>query len=161
MNDPASQWTQIPKQSPANVILIIIKEENISSKSPQAELLRWHYRLLNCSFTWLHILADLGVIPRKLLKVNLPKCDGWLYGAMTKRPWRTKSANNQGSIREDSSPGESVLFDQMESSTPIFISQLKGKLTKQSYRVATIFLYRHSDLTYVHMHRGFSSKDMV
>ena len=74
---------------------------------------------------------------------------------------RTKSANNQFSIWEDFAPGDCVLLDQMESSTPRFIAQLKGKLTKQSYRADTIFLDHHSDLTYVHLQQVLSSKETV
>ena len=76
-----------------------------------------------------------------------PKYAGCLYDAMIKRPWRTESANKQGSIREASDPGECISLDQMESSTPGFIAQLKGKTTKQRYRTATIFLDHNSDLT--------------
>ena len=118
----------------------------MSSESPQEELLQWHYRLGHFLFTQLQLLSALGVLPRKLLKVNPPKCAGCLYGAMKKRSWRTKSANNLVSIREASSPVKCALVDQMGSSTPRFISQLKGKLTKQSYRAAIIFLDHHSDL---------------
>ena len=80
---------------------------------------------------------------------------------MTKRPWRTKSVNNQISLREVNSPGECVSVDQMESRTPGFIAQLKGKLTNQRYRTATIFLYHHSDLTYMQLKPGFSSDETV
>ena len=49
----------------------------------------------------------------------------------------------------------------MESSTPGFIAQLKGKPTKHRYRDAKIFLYHHSDLNYVHLQRGLSSEEKV
>ena len=133
----------------------------MSSESLQAELLQWHYHMGHCSFKKLQILSALGVIPRKLPKVNSPNCAGCLYCAMTKRPWRTKSANNRGSIWEASAPGYCVLLDHMESRTPRFIAQLKGKLTKQSYRGATIFLDHHIDLTYVHLQKVLSSKETV
>ena len=133
----------------------------MSSESPQAELLQWHYHMGHCLFKRLQIISALGVLPRKLPKVNPPNLAGCLYCAMTKRPWRTKSANNRGSIWEASALGYCVLLDQMDSSTPIFIAQLKGKLTKQSYRAATIFLDHHSDLTYVQLQQVLSSKDTV
>ena len=101
----ASPGTQLPTQPPANVILTNIEEENISSKSLQDDLLQCHCCLGHCSFTRLRLLAALGIIPRKLLKVKPPKCDGCLYGAMKKCPWRTKSARNQGSIRKAYSLG--------------------------------------------------------
>ena len=80
---------------------------------------------------------------------------------MTKLSWRTKSTNNWGSIQEASSPGKCVSVDQIYSSTPGSIAQLKGKPTKQRYRAATIFLNHHSDLTYMHLQRGFSSEDTI
>ena len=42
VHDLASPGTQLSTQPPANVILTIIEEENLSSDSPQAELLRWY-----------------------------------------------------------------------------------------------------------------------
>ena len=93
VHDLESPSTQLPNQPPANIIPTNIEEENMSSESPQAELLRWHYHLGHSSFTRLWILAFLGILPRNLLKVKLTKCAGCLYFTMTKRPWRTKSAN--------------------------------------------------------------------
>ena len=49
----------------------------------------------------------------------------------------------------------------MDSITPGFISQLKGKPTKQRYCAAKIFLDHYSDLTYVHLQRGFFSEEAV
>ena len=45
----------------------------------------------------------------------------------------------------------------MESITPIFIAQLKGKKTKQCYHTATIFLDHYSGLAYVHLQIIFPS----
>jgi len=61
-------------------------ERLLSADNPQAELLRWHYRLGHISFARLRILALLGTIPRKLIHAKTPKCAGCMYGAMTKRP---------------------------------------------------------------------------
>ena len=49
----------------------------------------------------------------------------------------------------------------MESSTPVLISQLKGKPTKQRYRATKIFLDHYIDLTYIHWQKLFSSEEMV
>ena len=133
----------------------------MSSESPQEELLQWHYRLGNFLFTQLQLLSALGVLPRKLLKVNPPKCAGCLYGAMKKRSWRTKSTNNRGSIREASAPGECISVDHVESSTPGFIAQLKGNTNKHICRTETIFLDQCSDMTYVHLQIELSSEEIV
>ena len=124
-------------------------------------MLLWNYLLGHCSFKRLGILAALGILSRKLLKVKHSKCAGCLYGAMTKRPWQTKSVINQGYIREASAPGECISVDQMESITPWFIAQLKGNPTKQRYCAETIFLDRYSDLTYVHLQRVSLSEETV
>ena len=106
-------------------------------------------------------LAALGILPRNILKVKLPKCAGCLYGAMKKRPWCTKSTNNRGYIREASAPGECISVDHMESSTPGFIAQLKGNTNKQICRIETIFLDQCSDMTYVHRQIELSSEEIV
>ena len=48
----------------------------------------------------------------------------------------------------------------MEYSNPGFISQLRGKPTKQNYRAATIFLDHYSDITYVKLQRIFIRKKL-
>ena len=136
VHDLAPPGTQIPTQPPDNFILTNIEEDNMSSDSPQSELLRWHYRLWQCLFTRLRLLAALCILPRKLLKVNPTKCAGCLYFAMKKRPWQTKSVKNRGSIWEASAPGECISVDRTESSTPVFIVQPKGNTTNHSYLAA-------------------------
>ena len=116
---------------------------------------------INRSFNQLRLLAALGILPRNLLKVKPPKCAVCLYGAMKNPPWCTKYADNRNSIRKDSAPGECILVDHMEYSTPGFISQLKRKQTKHRYRAEKIFLDHYSDLTYVHLQRGLLSDETV
>ena len=50
VHDLASPGTQLPTQPPSNVIITDIEEDNMSSKSPQAELLLWYYYMGHCSF---------------------------------------------------------------------------------------------------------------
>jgi hypothetical protein len=66
---------------PANVIED--EDKPLTTKNPQAKLLRWHYQLGHLSFSCLHILALLGTIPQKLLTIKAPTCAGCMYGAMT------------------------------------------------------------------------------
>ena len=137
------------------------KNRTLAAEYPQAELLRWHYRLGHLSFARLRILALLGIIPRRLIHVKSPKCAGCIYGAMTKRPWRTKAQQNKQKIRSVTRPGDCVSVDQLESTTPGFIAQLKGKLTKQRYRAATVFVDHASRLSYVHLQKSLSSDETV
>ena len=131
VHDLASTGNQLPTQSPANVILINIEEDNLYSESLQAELLRWHCYLGHCLFTRLMLLSALRIPPRKILKVKPPKCAGCLYRAMAKHLYHTKYVNNRGSIWEAPPPGECISVHHMDSSTPGFISQLRGKPIKQ------------------------------
>jgi hypothetical protein len=63
-----------------------------------------------------------------------------MYGAMTKRPWRTKGAQNKSKLRSVTNPGDCVSVDQLESNTQGFLAQLKGKFTKKRYGAATVFI---------------------
>lgn len=127
--------------------------EALAAKTPQAELLRWHYRLGHLSFKRVQLLAAVGAIPKKLATITPPKCAGCLYGAMTRRPWRIKTTKNDLK-RTVTKPGDCVSVDQLESSSPGFIAQLKGKLTNNRYRGATVYVDQASGLSYVHLQRS-------
>jgi hypothetical protein len=79
-----------------------------SAESPQAKLLCLHYQLGDLPFTCLHILALIGTIPKWLLTVKAQKCAGYMYGAMTKQPWRMKGIQNKNKIQVATSPGDCV-----------------------------------------------------
>ena len=49
----------------------------------------------------------------------------------------------------------------MEPSTTEFVAQLKGRLTKRRYRVATVFVDHYFDLSYVHLHSSTASEEIV
>ena len=78
-------------------------------------------------------MAKDDLLPKKLLTVltaQEPVCPACQYGKMHRKPWRTKGGmTNQCKVA--TRPGQIVLVDQLESTTPGFITQLKGKLTKQ------------------------------
>ena len=137
------------------------EDEALAADNVQAELLRWHHRLGHLSFNKIRLLSSLGILPRRLTTVRPPKCPGCIYGAMTKRPWRTKAQSNKGKIYLATKPGDCVSVDQLESNTPGFIAQLKGSLTKQRYRAATIFVDHYSRLSYVYLQRGLTSDETL
>jgi hypothetical protein len=128
---------ELPTQ-PTNIIED--EDEPLSAKSPQAELLHRHYRLGHLPFACLRILSLIGTIPKCLLTVKALKCAGCMYGAITKQPWRMKGIQNKNKIRVATSPGDCISVNQLESLTPGFIAQLKGRLTKKRYGAATIFI---------------------
>ncbi len=111
----------------------------------QAELLRWHHRLGHMPFSFIKQLAINGEIPVRLQHTQPPRCAGCLFGKMTKVPWRTRGKSNR-KIKEVTRPGECVSVDQMQSTQIGFVAQMKGKLTRQRYTAATIFVDHFSRL---------------
>jgi len=69
-----------------------------------------------------------------------------------KPPWRTKSQPTK------KPRGECIAVDQLESTVPGFIRQLKGNLTKQRYRYTTVFVDMLSDYTYIAFHTKLTSE---
>ena len=138
---------------------LIEEEEEPSKLSPSDELLRWHYKLGHAPFTRLQQMAKRGDLPKRLATVIPPFCAACKYGKQTKRPWRTKGP--QGHIRTMTTPGQVVSVDQLESSTPGFVAQLKGLLTTQQYNYATIFVDQYSKLSFVFLQKRITSAETV
>ena len=138
---------------------LIDEEEEPSKLNPSDELLRWHYKLGHAPFTRLQQMANRGDLPKRLAAVIPPFCAACKYGKQTKRPWRTKGP--QGHIRTTTTPGQVVSVDQLESSTPGFVAQLKGLLTTQRYNYATIFVDQYSKLSFVFLQKRITSAETV
>ena len=137
--------------------------QNLTVEDPQADLLRWHYRLGHAKFTLLKHLVRLDILPRRLATAKVPKCASCLCGAMTKKPWRHKGSkcNVRGYRRKIDRPGQCASVDQMESAQIGFMAQLKGALTRQRYTGAMVFVDHHSRLKYVHLTTSTSSQQTV
>ena len=127
----------------------------------QAELMRWHYRLSHAPFSKLRLLARNGEIPMKLQYCKTPVCPACTYGKMTKRPWRTKQQPNKIEPVPVTKPGDCVSVDQLESTTPGFIAQLKGFLTFQRYTCATVFTDHYSRLSRVYIQKNLSAEENI
>ena len=71
----------------------------------QQELLSWHYRLYHLPFYRLFRLAELGYLPKRLLRCRekVPLCVACQFGQAHRRPWRQKWGA-PGTIREDFDP---------------------------------------------------------
>ena len=134
-------------------------EEIITATSNKAELMRWHYRLGHLSFKKLKVLAEKGIIPKRLVQVRSPKCAGCIYGKMHKKPWRTKA--QPGKIGITTRAGQCISVDQLESSTVGFIGQMKGKLTTRRYKYATVFVDHFSRYTYIHLQKTLTSEETL
>ena len=140
------------EQSHENIQSHADDAQRLTVESPQADLLRWHYRLGHLSFKLIKAMAELGLLPKKLAKAPILKCVGCMFAAMTKKPWRTKGRNTGGQvgrILKITSPGQCVSVIMLESRQVGFIAHMKGRLTKKRYRYATVFVDHFSDLKYV------------
>ena len=91
-----------------------------------------------------------GYLPSHLQQCRTPKCAACLYGKAAKRPWRTRAPPNRRAPPAVNGPGDCVSIDQLESSTPGLIAQLRGFLTKQRYTCTTVFVDQYSRLSFVY-----------
>jgi hypothetical protein len=132
-----------------------------SSGSAEDELLRWHYRLSHVSMTRLQRMAKEGYLPKKLATCRMPLCQACIYGKLTRRPWRTKGGKLQSDSMTATTPGQCVSVDQLESPVHGFVGQMKGKLTKMRYKVATVFVDHFSNLSFVHLQSTTNAEETL
>ena len=123
-------------------------------------MLQWHYRLGHLPFDRVKQLAQTGQLPKRLLTSKKPFCPACQYGKMTKRPWRVKG-DNKHVTKTATQPGQIVSVDQLESTSPGLIAQLKGKLTQQRCKYATVFVDQFSGYTFVFLQRRLTSEATV
>eukprot|EP00590_Aulacoseira_subarctica_P001421 CAMPEP_0172414700 /NCGR_PEP_ID=MMETSP1064-20121228/1332_1 /TAXON_ID=202472 /ORGANISM="Aulacoseira subarctica , Strain CCAP 1002/5" /LENGTH=1323 /DNA_ID=CAMNT_0013151491 /DNA_START=262 /DNA_END=4233 /DNA_ORIENTATION=+ len=129
--------------------------------SPWRELLHWHRRLGHLSFARIKHMAKLGILPKKLATVKPPMCSSCQHAKAKKKPWRSKATQRHIYKQVIDKPGECVSVDQLESSVPGLIGQMKGILTKQRYRVATIFVDHATRLGFPYMQKSTTSEETV
>ncbi|KAL7483041.1 hypothetical protein ACHAW6_008690 [Cyclotella cf. meneghiniana] len=80
---------------------------------------------------------------------------------MTKVPRQTKGNKSGKQVFKATRPGKVVSVDQLISTQPGFVTQLKSKLTFQCYKAATIFVHHFSGLQYIHMMTSMSSNETI
>ncbi|KAI2493485.1 hypothetical protein MHU86_21066 [Fragilaria crotonensis] len=144
-------------------VVIEDEEDTAVHENPAAEFLRWHHKSNHMSAAKMQSMAKRGLLPKKLAKCQVPTCTSCLYGKATRRPWRTKPKGGQqgGKLRTASEPGQCISIDQLESSTPGLIAQIKGWLTKKRYKVATIFVDHFSGLSYIHLQKSTNADETL
>jgi hypothetical protein len=129
---------------------------------PAMELYHWHVRLNHLAYPRLKQMAKIGIIPKHLFDAPTTTCSSCKHGRAKRRPWRTKGGEVRKIFREEfSAPGECVSVDQLESSVPGLIGQLKGILTKRRYLVATIFVDHFSSMDYPVLQQSTTSTETV
>ena len=137
------------------------EKEESKLDNPAHELLLWHYKLGHEPFKNLQWMAQQGLIPKRLAKCRVPKCAACYYGKATRRPWREKGSANKHRIAAATAAGQIVSVDQMKSTVPGFIGQIKGCLTRQRYHFATVFVDQFSGLGYVHLQKTDSGEETL
>ena len=79
---------------------------------------------------------------------------------MTKCRWRVKG-DDKNATKTATWPGQIVSVDQLESNSLGFKPQLKGKLTQQWYKYATVFVDQFSGYTFIYLQRPITSEETV
>lgn len=140
----------------------VTHDESFVPEDKSAELLMWHQRYGHVSFKRIRMMAESGIIPRRLANARVPACTACLYGKATRRAWRTRAEPNKiGHRQAVTTAGGCVSVDQMESPTPGLIAQMRGIPTKRRYRVATIFVDHHSGASFVYLQESTTSEETV
>ena len=128
----------------------------------QEEFLQLHEKLGHTSFHSLQKMSKCGLIPSKFQRCRIPTCASCQHGKQHKRPWKVKGADPSPiggkSIKH---PGDCVSVDQLKSSAPGLIGQIKGWLTRERQHIATVFVDHYSDLTFVHVSNSDTSVETV
>ena len=137
---------------------VIPDDQEPTSLDPHDELLHWHYRLGHLPFDRIKQLVSAGQLPKCLLSCKKPFCSACQYGKMTKRPRRVKGEDKKAT-KTATRPGQIVSVDQLESNTPGLIAQLKGKLTQQRYKYATVFVDQFSCYTFEYLQKRLLTSD--
>ena len=139
---------------------IQLDEEDLQSSPLSAQLLRFHHRYNHISFHKLQHMARRGYIPRKLATCQVPTCSACLYGKATRKPWRTKRAQ-QPVQKAITVPGQVVCVDQLTSPTAGLVAQMSGFITGKRYRHATVFVDHATDCGYVHIQKSTSAEETI
>ena len=102
-------------------------------------------------------LVKASHLDKKFLKINKFKCPHCIIVTQARIPSRYKPSKNQEKfyIRQKyhDVPGACVSTDQLVSTVPGIIPQVKGKLMEAFYCGVTVFVDHFSDYTYVHLMR--------
>jgi GAG-pre-integrase domain len=125
----------------------------------EEELLLWHQRLAHMPFTALQHMAKVGHLPKRLAKIPHPKCQACMIRKAKKVPWRVKGQVSH--INNATKPGEGVSVDQLESSMPGLIAQLKGIPTIRRYKYVTVFVDNYTRFMYVQLQQSNTSDETL
>ena len=80
---------------PENEVETIAKAMSMGISVNQKELLHIHFSLKHLPFSYLKQLAQQGVIPKYLEKVEPPLCTACLMGKQHRKPWRGRGKDKK------------------------------------------------------------------
>jgi len=132
-------------------------------KMPQdasAELLHYHHRYGHGPMHKLQRMTADGNLPARLATCRVPLCTSCLYGKATRKPWRDKPATARP-LRTITKPGQCISADQLTSTTPGLVAQLRGKATTKWYMVANIFVNHYSGLSFTCLQKTTSAEEIT
>jgi hypothetical protein len=72
-----------------------------------------------------------------------------------------KGSANKNKIATATVPGQIVLVDQMQSTVPGLVGQIKGILTRQRYHYVTVFVDQFSGFSFVHLQKTSSGEETL
>lgn len=139
----------------------IPEDPQVQYDTPQAELLAWHYQLGHLPFAWIKSMAERGYLPARLGKCKAPRCAACMFGKAMHRAWRMRAPVNAFSPPPVTAPGNVIGINQLVSSTPGLIAQMHGFLTREWYKVTTMFVDYFSGLSYVHFQQSLSAAETI
>ncbi len=161
---PDEEWLQFiddEGETEEPEVHIIPEDEEVQSKSPQADFLAWHYRLGHVSFEKIRQLSARGDLPASFRNCRVPKCAACLFGKARRRAWRSRAPVNKMKTPPVTAPGSVVAMDQMVSALPGFIAQMRGFITGKRYKVITVFVDQFSDLSFVYTQKSTTAEETV
>ena len=137
-------------------------DKDSDSMDSSSLMLYLHHKLGHLPFSVMRNMARVGLLPKKIYNCREPKCSSCLFGAATKRAWRTKVPTNQiGTRYKITAPGDCISVDQFESPVPGLVAQIKGIPTVARYTSGTVFIDHFSDVTYVHIQKSLSALETI
>ncbi len=125
----------------------------------QEEMMSHHYQLHHMHFPQLIVLAEKGIIPKRLASLNgrCPICVACLFGQAHKHLWHSKLKQKHPICKPtDDAPGKQASMDQLLSAQPGLIPQMSGSLTNLRIMGATVFVDHNSDHTYIYLMRDLT-----
>ena len=129
-----------------------------SQLSPlETEFMHWHSRLNHLSFSNMHKLAEIGILPgrfKKLKGCTKLKCASCIFGRQKRRPWRTRAKPSTIRKFSDDKPGVTVSVDQVISANPGLVPRMSGRHTSERLSAVTVFYDHFSKVSYSHLQRS-------